>query len=502
MEAISKELKLKKLQLLSNKVKLQEGLPHLHGWKFYKWAREFFESQKKEAFLCAGNQVSKSSTLIRKMIHWATAQELWPELWHTRPLQFWYLYPTRDVAQIEFSKKFVPEFLPRGEYRHDHPIYGWKPEMFHKRIWAIHFNSGVSIYFKTYAQDVQDLQTGTVWMMGLDEEPPEALMNELLMRLAATDGYLGGAFTPTLGQEYWREVIEEDGPDRRFPNSFRRQISMYDCLKYEDGTPSPWTEKKINRAKNSCKSIQDIECRVYGRFVLSDGLKYSGFHKARNVSPGHHLPKGWSFYCGVDIGSGGENHPGAIALVGVSPDFKKGRVFRGWLGDGRETTAGDIVDLTIEKTSDLNFTTIKYDWACRDFFNLAIGKGLHVEPAEKSHLVGEQILNVLFKNQMLMIYDLPELKPLVRQLGTLRVGESKNKAKDDFADALRYAVSSVPWNWDGIDDKEIIKIPKHEHGSSEDRREFWDGSGDDGLVGIEQELEGWNDLMGVECDGY
>lgn len=91
--------KIDRIQLLERKIELQEGLPHIHGWKFYPWAREYFEAQNKETFLCAANQISKSSTQIRKMIHWATNQDLWPTIWpFSRPRQFWYLYPTRDVA--------------------------------------------------------------------------------------------------------------------------------------------------------------------------------------------------------------------------------------------------------------------------------------------------------------------------------------------------------------------------------------------------------------------
>lgn len=618
--------KVERIQLLERKIELQEGLPHIHGWKFYPWAREYFEARNKETFLCAANQISKSSTQIRKMIHWATATDLWPELWpYSKPRQFWYLYPTRDVCHIEVTKKWVPEFLPRGKYKED-PVYGWRAEYSNKRIWAIHFNSGISIYFKTYAQDVKDLQSGTCWMMacfaagtqvltstGLrsienikigesvmtrtgwrrvkatmskeaqvitrrfangeeitatpdhrfwtenrewvslgqlnpddvlltsdfapscvligqreiekpqrvydlsiegdpsffangylvhncDEETPEELMSELNMRLAASDGYLSAVFTPTVGSEYWRQCIEGTGKDRRFANSWRKQVSMYDCLTYEDGTPSGWTPEKITRAVNSCKSPQDVERRVYGKFVVSEGLKYPGFHRLRNRAEGHPLPKNWSLWCGVDPGSGGDNHPAAISLVGVNPDFTKGRVFRGWRGDGAQTTAGDVVKRCIQMTKDLENVQIHYDWGCRDFYLIAQAAGLHVEPAEKSHLIGEQMLNVLFKNQMLMIYDYPELDPLCTELATLRNDVPKNKAKDDFVDSLRYAISLIPWNWNAIKSdfviEPILKKPKRER-EIDIRRKFWEGekSEEDGLVTADEELTHWNDLM-------
>jgi len=82
------DIKLEQYKLLQEKRKIQALLPHLYSWPWYPWARAFFESRNKINLLCAANQISKSSTQIRKCIHWATATELWPSLWKTTPRQF------------------------------------------------------------------------------------------------------------------------------------------------------------------------------------------------------------------------------------------------------------------------------------------------------------------------------------------------------------------------------------------------------------------------------
>lgn len=501
--------RLEYLKLLEQKVKYQELLPHIHGWKLYQWAKDYWDTTAKVQLICAANQISKSSTQIRKHIHLATAPEEWPKLWKTQPRMFWYCYPTRDVAHIEWKKKIEPEFMPRGEFKHDHPVYGWKAEYYHNRIFAIHWNSGVSTYFKTYSQDVQDLQTGTVWKLDLDEECPEELMSELNMRLAATDGYLSAVFTPTLGQEFWRQAIEETGESRRFPDSFRRQVSMYDCLLYADGSRSPWTLEQIRRAENSCKNQNEVDRRVNGKFVVAEGLKYGAFHRTKNKKPGHPVPAAWSIWVGADIGSGGsDNHPSAVAVVAVSPDWKQGRVIKGWRGDNEVTTAGDVVLKVVELLGgEQGSARIHYDWGCRDFYTIASEMKLSVEPAEKSHAIGESVLNVLFKNQMLWVYDDPELEKLCVELSMLKNSTPKNKAKDDFIDALRYAVSSVPWDWSVVrSDLKVPNAPKKTLAETEKERELKERRGqfkaekDRDLVSLEDELEGWNELMGVGND--
>ena len=92
MAKLSKEViaaKLAELEKLELQEKLRVGLPFKYRWKFYPWAREFFESRNRMTLLCAANQISKSSTQIRKAIEWATNPDLWPDLWATRPHQFW-----------------------------------------------------------------------------------------------------------------------------------------------------------------------------------------------------------------------------------------------------------------------------------------------------------------------------------------------------------------------------------------------------------------------------
>lgn len=501
--------KLELLALKEKQVELREGLPFLYGWKWYTWAREFYESRNKVNLLCAANQISKSSTQIRKCINWATDQKLWPALWNQKPVQFWYLYPTSKQARIEFETKWK-QFLPKGEYKDD-PIYGWKEEFVNKELFAIHFKSGVHVYFKTYAQDTSALQTGTCDAIFCDEELPLEHYEELMFRLSASDGYFHMVFTATLGQDYWRQVMDPSPhEEERLPGAFKQTVSLYECKAYDDGTPSHWTDEKIQQVKNRCSTANEILKRIYGKFIKDDGgRKYEAFDIKRHIKTKHPIPKGWLVYGGVDIGSGGkEGHPSAIVFIGVSPDFRKGRVFLGWRGDGIPTTASDVLEKfrEIKKENNLVTTGQYYDWACRDFFEIATRMGEPFTPAEKSHEKGEQVLNVLFKNDMLYLYDDDELQKLAGELASLRKETPKNKAKDDYIDALRYAAARIPWDWSvigsdvpkekGNDDPDKPKN-RYEQEVAE-RRKVFEAGNEDEQNRIEDEFEEANAMY----DGY
>lgn len=497
----SREAKLARLELLEQKVKLREGLPHLHGHKHYRWSRKYFDSINKNCFLTAANQIGKSSVQIRKVIKWATDKVMWATLWpHREPSQFWYFYPTKEVATVEFFEKWEKEFLPRGEFK-DSLEYGWKLEKRDNNVWAIHFNTGVSVYFKSYSQKLRDLQSGTVDAIFLDEELPEEMWDELNFRRTATDGYVSMVFTATLGQEMWRRTMEEIGREQElFPDAFKMSVAVYDCLEYEDGSSTHWTRERIRRIERSCKSEAEIQRRVFGRFVVDGGKKYPGFLRSRNFKKNtSEIPEDWSIYAGVDLGHGQDAHPSAVVFVAVHPEYKKARVFRGWRGDYEATTAQDTFDKYRELRSDLKMTAAYYDWSSKDFFMIATNNNEPFIPAEKSHSIGEQFINVLFKNEMLTIDDIPELEPLVTEFTTLQSKTPKNKAKDDFIDALRYAVTKIPWDWSALDE-EMPELPTENLSPVQQvdaqRRDFSADNEENQEDNFDLEFEEWNEYYG------
>ncbi len=447
---------------ITKKAQLKHDLPHMFGWGWYNWNRAFFESRNKMCLLVAANQIGKSTIQIRKHIHWATDTSTWAELWpkNPKPRQFWYLYPTSDIATTEFQNKWVPEIMPkrgnfineRGKERCDDPVYGWRAIYDKKKIYAIEWASGVMTYFKTYSQNVHSLQAGSCHYISTDEELPEDLYDELVFRLKATGGYFSMVFTATRNQMLWMLALEGEGELEKFPRAFKQQIAMKDCLEYEDGTPGHYTQEMIDDAIADCKNQTEVERRVEGRFVTEIGRKYGAFVPSRHFIKPFDIPRDWKYYGGVDIGSGGAGgHPSAMGIIAVAPDYRSGVVCRGWRGDNIETTAGDTLDWYIIMRGSIKCTLQLYDQACKDFHTIATRVGEAFNKSEKSHEVGENIVNTLFKNDMLKVFDTPELRKLGAEFMTLSKATAKRHAKDDLIDgAVRYPCTSIPWDWSAI----------------------------------------------------
>lgn len=499
----------------ARKKEIVEGLPHLYGRKWYAWARAFYNSRNRMNLLVAANQVSKSSTQIRRCVEHATNKKLWsilwPHIWPEQELQrptFWYFYPSQEVCNAEFETKWQ-EFLPRGKFKDD-SIYGWKVITDKGDVKGIRWNSGCVLHFKFYTQSLINLQTTTVHEIFADEEMPEEYYPELNARLTATRGYFNKVFTATLGEVMWFRAMEGQGDVELFPNAFKQCVSLYDCLKYDDGSDTPWTLERIREVELSCSSQAEIDRRVRGRFVKDTGRKFGAFSADRHFIKPFPIPSTHLRYAGVDLGSGGEkNHPAAIAFVAVQSDYKRGFVFRGWRGDGIVTTSGDVLDKFREMRGTIKFVMQCYDQQAKDFGTIASRQNESFEKAEKSHEIGEDILNTLFKNDMLHIFDLDELRPLGTELASLSKETPKQKAKDDFADALRYAVTKIPWDFTALkgfvpeDEKieqETRPLTEEEYlaWEIEQRRGTVEKKKDESWVELEAEIAEWNGLYGTE----
>lgn len=514
------QLKTRELQLLKQKKNLEEKLPHIY-FPMYAWQREINESKNRVNLLTAANQIGKSSALIRRQIANATDPTRWEKIFgltERPPSQFWYFYPDSLTLEKEIDTKWVPEWLPRKEMESD-PQYGWKLKKKQGAYFSCEFFAGPIVYFQTYSKSLAAVQAGSVYEITADEELPMDFYSELMFRLTATSGIFTSGFTPTLNQLFWKQCMETHR-EKILPNAKKMQISMYDCLEYEDGTPSTHiTMDKIKLAEERCKNDTERQRRIYGKFVTEEGRTYYAFEFERNVCAPYPI-KDWYIYAAVDYGSGDDpsaakkhknkkNHPAAIIFIAVRPDFKKGAIFKSWRGDNVKTTAGDVFNKYQELSKGLRVTMACYDPGAVDFGTTAERNNVPFNKANKTRDAGEDLLNTLFKYKMLDIFDDdPENLKLAGELMSLMIANqtSENKSGDDMSDGTRYNVMQIPWDLSEV--SEEAKLAEQEakpaRPMTEDefqaeqirlrRGEYNDRDREkkDGWTELEAEFEHWN----------
>lgn len=486
-------------QRLEKKKQLEASLPHLFAFKPYQWTLDYWNSPNRMKFICAGNQVSKSSTQIRHAIDLATDPSKWPKFFPKRnPHTFWYIYPDGNKIQEEFDQKWEREFMPTGMMRNHHQ-YGWSKIYHRSNFVGIRFNTGVSLYFKSWRQD---FQSSTIDAVFVDEEIPFDKFDELQQRLNMVEGMFSMVFTATIGQREWFEVMELQGKhNEKFPDAFKRQVSMeYDCKEYADGSPSPFTDEEVARRKARCSSDREINRRIHGRFVSDEGLAFPSFQRDLNVKKRTQTDLMWYFFGGVDIGTGGrEGHPAAISISAIRPDFRYGKLYKFWRGNKYETTTTtDILNKYNEMTQGLMMTGNYYDWHSKEFFLRTQQAGVPFLQADKARDFGFDLLNTLFRNQMFDIEEGPDTEDLIYELENLKTGEKKTRAEDDGIDSLRYSLSSVTWDFSAITSEPVlpkteIKIEDRKRETRYDPRLYKKRNEDE--WDVEDDIDEFNDLV-------
>lgn len=435
----------------------------------YAWQRKIHDSTNRVNLLTAANQVGKSSALIRRAIANCTEEARWEKLWGkgVKPKQFWYFYPDGNTVEKEVTTKWIPEWLPRGPMQND-PVFGWKLDRKSGTYFSIKFNTGATIYFQFYTKSVTNIQAGTVYEVFVDEELPMDFYDEVMFRLTATGGIFTSGFTPTLNQVFWRQAMEGN---KVLPRALKMCVSMYECLKYDDNTPSRiMTMEKIKEAESKCKNDTERQRRIFGKFITEEGRAYYGFEYDRNVCEPYKIT-GWNVYAGVDYGSGADNesqkrvknHPAAIIFIAVNAKHTKAAVFKSWRGDNVKTTAGDVFNRYLELRGNMGVIQACYDPAAADFGTIASRNGVNFIKANKARDAGEDLLNTLFKHKMLDIFDDdPENLKLASELTHLMINTNRGlyKKDDDLTDAVRYCAMMIPWDFSEIKTEAIEQLNK------------------------------------------
>ena len=103
---------------------------------------------------------------------------------------------------------------------------------------------------------------------------------------------------------------------------------------------------------------------------------------------------------------------------------------------------------------------------------------------------------------MLFIYEDEQTVKLAGELASLKKNENKRTAKDDFADALRYAVTKIPWDWTFITGEPVELDEKPEEPLTpmqreiKERREAFEQANQGEAQRIQDEFDDWNEQYG------
>lgn len=162
-------------------------------------------STHRERCFLAGNRVGKTQCAAYEVTCHLTG--LYPDWWEGKrfeqPIRAWAAGDTaktvREIIVVELlglPGQYGSGMLPARNIKHvAHAAQGTVD-----RIWVHHVSGGVSLLtLKSYDQRRESFQGSALDLVWLDEEPPQDIYTECLMRTMTTEGILLMTMTPLMG---------------------------------------------------------------------------------------------------------------------------------------------------------------------------------------------------------------------------------------------------------------------------------------------------------------
>jgi len=271
--------------------------------KIHQKQQEFFKNKSRNRWIFGGNRTGKTWAGAFEAVKWATSKtgtDGWVVSLSTQV--------QRDVAQRKILEILGSQGLKLGI---DFDCVMLKGKSDAPERGVIDFISILAnksrIGFKNCEQGREKFQgTGLDWVW-FDEEPPEDVYEECLMRTLDRGGYVWGTMTPLKGRTWVYHRIFMNLSNEIWTANWEWSDNPYLC------------KKEIKRMEGNYSS-DTLESRRYGRFMEGTGLVFTEFGEEnikKNVSVSSQ--KNTWVYTGISIDPGYTN-PTAVLWFGIDGD--------------------------------------------------------------------------------------------------------------------------------------------------------------------------------------
>jgi phage terminase large subunit-like protein len=293
----------------------------------------------------------------------------------------------------------------------------------------IRLKNGSLIVFKTYDQRRKKFQGASVKAIWLDEECPEDIYSECLARTIDVSGIIFLTMTPLQGMSWPFERIEKqvDHPTVQW-----WRISLLEN-KY-----IPQEEKDLIMQEYT---QDEIEMRIYGRFMQLQGAVWKEFRYQIHVIPRFPIPAAWTRIRAIDFGY---DDPFCCLWLACDPETGKIYVYQEHYQAERllQHHASQIVEKDSEGVEPHEgCPPPKHSVADHDRQERAelLVHGIQTTPANKTVDLGIQIVNRYFKQEKLFIFN--DLPNTLREVQSYHFKNGVPYKQDDHSqDCLRYGI--------------------------------------------------------------
>lgn len=264
----------------------------------HKKQLEFHADPSRNRWVFGGNRTGKTECGAVEAVIWATR----------RPCEGWVVSLSRQMSR-DITQSKILKYLDASQIAETIMYEGRKGSPEYGVIDFIMVRTkcgGLSkISFKSCEQGREKFQGTGLDFVWFDEEPPQDIYEECLVRTLDKEGScIWATMTPLKGKSWVYDKIYLDASG---------EISTM-FMSWED---NPYLLASEVRKMQSALSADALESRKYGRFMEGTGLVFSEFCSIENVVDPFDIPSGWYTCVSIDPGF---VSPTAVLWVAVDMD--------------------------------------------------------------------------------------------------------------------------------------------------------------------------------------
>ena len=284
--------KIRRIEALQKTRKETDKLARYNKDKVHQKQMAFHKCLKRNRWVFGGNRSGKTECGAVEAVWWARG--IHPFRQNRKEVCGWVVSPTyevqREVSQSKILSYLRPEWIvdvTMQSGRKGSPEGGVIDYITIKNVMG-----GVSrIGFKSADQGRERFQGASLDFVWFDEEPPQDVYRECLMRVMDRKGEIWGTMTPLKGRTWVYDEIYQN--KRNNPEVWSVTMEWAD---------NPYLDKEEIELLTSALDKESVESRRYGKFGEEGGLVYPEFDESIHVVDPFEIPKEWYDNISIDPG--------------------------------------------------------------------------------------------------------------------------------------------------------------------------------------------------------
>ena len=278
-------------RVLGEKLKTTAKRPNINSYSPHEKQLEFHISNATITQYIGGNRSGKTTGGVCEDIYYAKGEHPFkriPEAPNAiRVCASDFNVGHGQVLIPELARWCPPSLLINGSWE----------DSYKKEPPELRFENGSFIEFKSYEQDLVKFAGTSRDLIHHDEEPPQDIYKENLMRIIDCKGRMTLTMTPVEGMTWtYDEIYLKGKPENDSPGD-----SMYHIIE-ADMLDNPHIGEVEAQMVLSGLNSEERKAREHGQYVMVGGLIYPAFNENMHVIDDFQVPSNWSVYASMDHG--------------------------------------------------------------------------------------------------------------------------------------------------------------------------------------------------------